>query len=54
MRQQVKFFRKSEMLDLERVVNEFIKGKSIINMSYSTSGTSSDVWHYAVVLYTAF
>ena len=48
---KVKFFNDEYQSKLEDKVNEFIKGKNIINISYSTSKCGYSTFHYCVVMY---
>lgn len=51
MSTKVKFFFAEGQGKLENKVNEFIQGKNIINISYSTNTCGYSIWHYCVVMY---
>ena len=48
---KVKFFREEGQYDLAREVNEFIRNKNVINISYTTNTVGYSVYHYCCVLY---
>lgn len=51
---QVKFFRKDHQYELEKAVNEFIKNKNVISVSYSTNTVGYSVYHYCCVVYSVW
>ena len=48
---KVKFFREEYQQDLAKEINDFIRNKKIINISYSTNTVGYSVYHYCCVLY---
>lgn len=50
---KVKFFRNESQYKLEGEVNDFIKGKNVVSVSYSTNTVGYSIYHYCVVLYSA-
>lgn len=48
---KVEFFRADGQLALEGKVNEFIKNKEVLSISYSTNSVGYSVYHYCCVLY---
>ena len=54
MSTKVKFFFEESQRELENKVNEFIQGKNIINISYSTNTVGYNVWHYCVTMYQSW
>ena len=49
---QVKFFTNEYQYRLEREVNDFIKNKNIISISYSTNTVGCSVEHFCCVVYS--
>ena len=48
---RVETFYEEYRSDLERKINEFIKNKNVVNVSYSTQMVGYSVHHYALVCY---
>ena len=48
---KVKFFREEYQGELEREVNNFIRNKRVINISYSTNSVGYSIYHYCCVTY---
>lgn len=48
---KVKFFREECQDELEREVNNFIRNKRVINISYSTNSVGYSIYHYCCVTY---
>ena len=48
---KAKFFREDNTFDLEKTVNNFIKGKNIINISYSVAKCGYGYIHCCCILY---
>ena len=48
---KVKFFYDEHQYGLEKKVNEFIRGRNVINISYSTHMIGYSLHHYCVVMY---
>ena len=51
---QTKFFKEDTLLDLERKVNDFIKNKTVVNISYSVAKYDYGYIHCCCVLYNTF
>ena len=49
---QVKFFRNEYQYQLESEVNDFIKNKNVISVSYSTNTVGYSVEHFCCVVYS--
>lgn len=49
---QVKFFSNEYQYKLEREVNDFIKNKNVISVSYSTNTVGYSVEHFCCVVYS--
>lgn len=49
---QVKFFWKEHQHELEKAVNEFIKNKNVISVSYSTNTRGYSVYHNCCIVYS--
>lgn len=50
---KVKFFSNESQYFLEKEVNDFMKGKLIVSVSYSTNTVGYSIKHYCCVLYNA-
>lgn len=48
---KTKFFSGDTQYKLEQKVNEFIKYKKVVNISYSAMPAGYGSWHYCCVLY---
>ncbi len=48
---KVKLFREEGSYALETEVNNFIRDKRVINISYSTNTVGYSIYHYCCVLY---
>ena len=48
--QKVKIFKESNIVSLQRKINDFIKDKTVVNISFSMSDNVSE-WYGAIVLY---
>lgn len=48
---KTQFFRSERQNDLQKQINDFIKNKHVINISYSTNSVGYTVHHYCCVLY---
>lgn len=48
---KVRFFRNESQYDLEKAVNDFIRDKNVVNVSYSTNTVGYSIYHYCCVLY---
>ena len=48
---KTKFFKAAHMCELEREVNDFIRDKAVVNISYSVVLCSHSLGHCCCVLY---
>lgn len=48
---KVKFFYKDSQILLENEVNNFIRNKNIVSISYSTNTVGYSIYHYCCVVY---
>lgn len=49
---KVRFFSNEHRYELEHAVNDFIRNKNVVNVSYSTSQVGYSIYHYCCVLYS--